>query len=233
METVSALPLWVIKTDFLDYEAAWHLQQELWRSRRDGKADDMLLLLQHPPAITLGRGGDEKNLLLGKMELQSLGIGLHFTDRGGDITYHGPGQLIGYPIVCLPDHNMSPGYFITMLEEVIILTLQELGVHAKRVPRLIGVWVGDKKVSSLGVRIRKGVTTHGFAFNINNDLTPFQYIHPCGIKGLQLTSLMEILGKEVDFEYVEDRVIENFVRVFKMQISDVSNLEHTLPCAPK
>lgn len=227
MATLSGLPLRIIMTGLLEYEAAWHLQQELWRNRRDGRLDDTLLLLQHPPTITMGRGGNEENLLLEEGELKNKGIKFYFTDRGGDITYHGPGQLIGYPIVNFKDHNLSFRNFIELLEEVIILTLQQLGIKANRVPRCIGLWTGKKKVASIGVRIRKGITTHGFALNVNNDLTPFQYINPCGIKGLKATSLMEILEKKIDFGSVSDRIGENFARVFRMRISEVNNLEDT------
>ena len=214
----------MIRIGVLDFEEAWRLQQELWRSRREKKTDDILLLLQHPPTVTLGRRGNEKNLLIDKAELQRKGIGFFLTDRGGDITYHGPGQLIGYPVVSLKDNGLSGGVFMKLLEEVIILTLKELEIEATRMLRRIGLWVNGKKIASLGTRIRSGITTHGFALNINNDLRPFQHINPCGIKGLKVTSLMEILGKKADYGFIEERISINFSRVFRMIITEVSNL---------
>ncbi|MDY6971204.1 MAG: lipoyl(octanoyl) transferase LipB [Thermodesulfobacteriota bacterium] len=211
-------------TGLLDYRVALGFQQELWRNRRDGMSHDILLILQHHPTITLGRGGDRTNLLLDNGELRSKGIRFYVTDRGGDITYHGPGQLIGYPIVDLKDHNISCRDFINLLEEVIILTLCGLGIEAKRVPNLVGVWVGEKKVASIGVRIRKRITTHGFALNVNNDLGPFHYIYPCGIRGLGVTSLKEISGGEIDYVSLVDSITENFASVFNMKINEVSKI---------
>jgi lipoate-protein ligase B len=208
----------------MDYRVALGLQQELWRNRREGTSHDILLTLQHHPTITIGRGGDKMNLLLEKRELKNKGIRFYFTDRGGDITYHGPGQLIGYPIVNLKDHNISSRDFINSLEKVIILTLRELGIRANRMPNLIGLWVGEKKVASIGLRIRKWITTHGFALNVNNNLGPFRYIHPCGIKGLGVTSLKEISGREMDYGSIVDGIAKNFAYVFNMKINEVSNI---------
>jgi lipoate-protein ligase B len=216
--------LWILKMGLLYYEEAWHLQRQLRIARMEGRLDDTLLLLQHPPTITMGRGGKEENILVSREHLKKKEIMFYYTDRGGDITYHGPGQLIGYPILNLRNLGLSAGRYIKLMEEVIIITLKELGIKAQRILNIIGLWVGKKKIASLGVRIKKGITTHGFALNINNDLTPFQFIHPCGIKNLKLTSLKEILGKEVDYDFIEERVAINFAQVFNMEIRDVNKI---------
>jgi len=220
MEKFFEPSLWVLKLGLIEYEQAYHLQSGLRKARKEERLDDTLLILQHPPTITLGRKGGKENLLVKEEELKRKGIRLYFTDRGGDITYHGPGQLVGYPVLCLRHRVLSVGNYMRLLEEVIILALKDLGIESNRMLPLIGLWVGRKKIASLGVRVRKGVTTHGFALNVNNDLTPFQFIYPCGIRGLQVTSLKEILGGEVDHGFVEERVVINFGRVFRMRIRE-------------
>lgn len=225
MGKVSPQKLWVIKPGILGYENAWFFQIGLKKARLEGRIDDTLLLLQHPPTITLGRRGKEENLLVKQEELQKKGIKLFYTDRGGDITYHGPGQLVGYPIMNLRDHGLSVGQYVKLLEEVVLLTLKYLRIIAKRLTCTIGVWVGEKKIASLGVRVSRGITTHGFALNVNNDLTPFQFINPCGMENLKVTSLREILGGEVDQDFIENIVAENFSQVFRMRIREISYLD--------
>lgn len=226
VENVFEQTLRIIKTGILNYGDAWHLQKELRKARMEGKIGDTLLLLQHPPTITLGKGGKEENLRVEEKELIKLGIQLYFTDRGGDITYHGPGQMVGYPILCLRDHGLSAGNYVRSLEEVISITLKELGIIAKKMPHLIGLWVGGKKIASLGVRISRGITTHGFALNVNNDLTPFQFIYPCGMRGMEVTSLKEVLEEEVDYAFIEKRIAINFSRMFQMKIKETSDLKY-------
>jgi len=207
-------PLWVIKLNNLDYETTWKLQNMLQHARLQGRIDNVLLILQHPPVITLGRKAKEEDILAEIEELEKRGIKVFITDRGGKVTYHGPGQLIGYPILSLSDYNLSVGEYIRQLEEVILFTLKDLDIEAKRIPGQIGVWVGKKKIASLGIKVRGGVTSHGFALNVNNDLTPFLLINPCGIKGLEVTSIRILLKKEIELKEVEELIIKNFCQVF-------------------
>ena len=211
----------------LGYEDAWYLQNGLRNARLEERVGDTLILVQHPPTITLGRRGKEDNILVGHDVLKREGIELFVTDRGGDITFHGPGQLVGYPIISLKELGLSVGHYMRRLEDVIMVTLRDVGIIAKKIPHTIGVWVGEKKVASLGIRISGGVATHGFALNITNDLGPFQFINPCGIKGLQVTSLREILGEDVNCGYIENILVTHFSQFFQMRIGETINL-----CSP-
>lgn len=179
-----------------------------------------MLLLQHSPTITLGSRGDEQNLLVEEDTLHREGIELYKTDRGGDVTYHGPGQLVGYPVVHLRTYGISVGEYVRSLEKVLILTLQEFGIRATKIPHGIGLWVNGEKIAFLGVRVRGGITTHGFSLNVNNDLAPFQFIHPCGIHDMKVTSLAKILRETVDDTVIEASVVSNFIKVFGMEIAE-------------
>jgi lipoate-protein ligase B len=227
MEKSSEQSLWVINAGMLGYEDAWYLQNGLKKARLEERVGDTLILLQHPPTITLGRRGKEDNILVERDVLKREGIELFLTDRGGDITFHGPGQLVGYPIISLKEQGLSVGHYMRRLEDVIMRTLKDVGIIGKKLPHTIGVWVGEKKVASLGVRVSGGVTTHGFALNITNDLRPFHFINPCGMKGLQVTSLREILGEDVHCAYIEDILLTHFSQIFQMRIGETMNL-----CSP-
>jgi lipoate-protein ligase B len=216
--------LWVINAGILGYEDAWYLQHGLKNARLEEKVGDTLILVQHPPTITLGRRGKEDNILVERDALKREGIELFVTDRGGDVTFHGPGQLVGYPIISLSGQGLSVSQYMRRLEDVIMRTLKDVGIIAKKIPHTIGVWVGEKKIASLGVRVSQGVTTHGFALNITNDLRPFQFINPCGMKGLQVTSLREILGEDVSCAYIENILVTHFSQVFQIRIGETVNL---------
>ena len=224
MERSSAQFFWVIKIGILGYEDAWFLQNGLKKAKQEGTLADTLILLQHPPTITLGRKGSEENLLVSEEELKKKGIDIFFSDRGGDVTFHGPGQLVGYPILNLREYGFSVGKYMRLLEKVIIQSLMEIGITGITTPPLVGVWVDARKIASFGVRVNKGVTTHGFALNVTNDLTPFQFINPCGMRDLKITSVSKVLGKEVNFENVEDIVTKNFSQVFKIKVKEVITL---------
>jgi lipoate-protein ligase B len=182
----------------IDYEAAWALQLELARGRREGRLPDLLLLVEHPPTFTIGRGGDEAHLLAGADELAALGARVYHVDRGGDITYHGQGQIVGYPIVDLWARGRDIHRYLRVLEEAIIRTLAELGVAAGRLPPHTGVWVGEEKVAAIGVKVTRGVALHGFALNVQPDMRFFAAIVPCGIRDKGVTSLAALLGRPVD-----------------------------------
>jgi lipoyl(octanoyl) transferase len=208
----------------MDYAAAWALQDRLVAARAAG-APDRLLLVEHPPTYTLGTSGHEDNLLLTEAELHARGISIYRADRGGDITYHGPGQLVAYPIIQLP---RAPGSlrggvtgYVRGLEQVVIRTLADYGISGQPIPGLTGVWVQTPasmaKICAIGVRINvKAVTKHGFALNLNTDLAYFEGIIPCGIRDKSVTSLARLLGAPVDEAEARQRVMRHFGAVFEM-----------------
>src|SRR5207245_2014143 len=165
----------------VDYASALEIQQQLAASRKQGTVADHLLLLEHPHVITLGRNGHLENLLAGDDILERAGIAFFPTDRGGDVTYHGPGQLVGYPILDLRDWQRDVGAYVRALEQAIIDTLADFHIQAGRIPKLTGVWVGERKIAAIGVHLSRWVTSHGFALNVSTDLSYFQYIIPCGL----------------------------------------------------
>jgi len=201
----------------LAYDEAWDLQRAFWEGRRDGRAvDDYLLLVEHPHVYTVGRNGDGGNLLVSQERLAAIGATLHHVDRGGDITYHGPGQLVGYPIFAVPK---LPGGFdmvghVRRIERVLIATLAALGVEAWAEDGYTGVWTACGKIAAIGVRVAGGVSMHGFALNVDPDLAYFGHIVPCGIAGRPVTSLRAVLGREVTIEEVVTTLIPQVPAVF-------------------
>jgi len=186
------------------YEPTWELQDELAQQRRERRIGDRLLLLEHFPVYTIGRGGDASNLIASPQRLRELGATFLRVDRGGDITFHGPGQLVAYPIVELRD-PLDLRRYVRTLEAAIIATAARFGVEAERVEGLTGVWVeGARKLAAIGVRVRRGVTTHGLAMNVNTDLRWFAEMVPCGIRDKDVTSLERELGHRLEMEAVED-----------------------------
>ncbi|MHC1744609.1 MAG: lipoyl(octanoyl) transferase LipB [Syntrophobacteraceae bacterium] len=196
----------------MEYRAAWELQQRLVEERSSDRIADTLLLLEHPPTFTLGKRTDAAHLLVTGEDMQSRGAALVHVDRGGDVTFHGPGQLVGYPIISLAGHTGGAGRYMRDLEETLIRALADLGIAAGRVAGLTGVWVGDEKIAAIGARINvKRVTSHGFALNVSTDLSYFEWIIPCGIRGRGVTSLQRLLGRDVPF----NAVIASVVRAFR------------------
>ncbi|MGH2570816.1 MAG: lipoyl(octanoyl) transferase LipB, partial [bacterium] len=175
---------------------------------------DQLLLLEHPPVVTLGRSATDGNVLASREALRARGIELHACGRGGDVTFHGPGQLVGYPILDLNPDRRDVRRYVRDLEEVLIRTLGDFGVGAGRIPGLTGVWIGDLKIAAIGVRIARWVTTHGFAWNVANDLDGFRVIVPCGISDRGVTSLSRVLGREVSLDEVKAPLVRRFGEVF-------------------
>jgi lipoic acid synthetase len=198
----------------LPYAEAWDLQRALHEGRVEGRADDdYLLLLEHPPTYTIGRNGDASNLLIDEVSLREIGAELFQVDRGGDITFHGPGQLVGYPIMALPDARQIVPY-VRKLEASIIATLgDDLGIEAWLEDGLTGVWTGQGKVAAIGVRVSRGVSTHGFAVNLDPDLGFFDHINPCGLLR-PVTSVSALLGRKVSHEEFIDLLVPHFAEVF-------------------
>ena len=198
------------------YADALALQRALVEERKTGSIDDQLLLLEHPHVLTLGVRGDggRSHILAPSDLLATRDVEVHETGRGGDITYHGPGQIVGYPILDLKPDRQDVHRYVRDLEEVLIRTAGDYGIDAGRVDGLTGVWVGREKLAAIGVRIARWVTSHGFALNVNTDLDYFGLIVPCGIADRGVTSLERLLGRRVDREEVEDHVTAHFCRVF-------------------
>jgi lipoyl(octanoyl) transferase len=200
----------------IDYAQAFDLQQRLVLERKQGMVADHLVLLEHPHVITLGRNGRQENLLASPEVLERAGISFHPTDRGGDITYHGPGQLVGYPILDLREWKRDVGAYMRAVEQVIIDTLADYGIAAGRIPKLTGVWVDGRKIAAIGVHLSRWVTSHGFALNVSTDLSYFQYIVPCGLTR-PVTSMAQ-LGVRTSLEEVAATLAGHFGRVFECEI---------------
>ena len=198
------------------YQDALALQRRLVEERRAGQVPDLLLLLQHPPVITLGVKGDggRSNIVADMPRLARLGIEVSETGRGGDVTYHGPGQMVGYPIVDLRPDRCDVHRYVRDLEEVMIRLCADYGVAARRLEGLTGAWIDDDKVGAIGVRISRWITSHGFAFNVNTNLDHFNLIVPCGISNRGVTSLQRAVGRDVLSAEVETAAVRHFCDVF-------------------
>ena len=195
----------------MPYGDALELQKALVEERRAGRVPDLLLLLQHPPVITLGvRRSSRTNVVATDARLAELGVEIVETGRGGDVTYHGPGQIVGYPILDLNPDRRDVHRYVRDLEETMIRVCGDYGITAGRIDGLTGTWIGDRKIGAIGVRISRWITSHGFAFNVNTDLSHFNLIVPCGIADRGVTSLARELGREVSIADVEEKLIERF-----------------------
>ena len=221
----------------IDYKEAWDYQEKIFNEiiqeklqNRERQYSDKsltpnyLLLCQHPHVYTLGKSGDPNNLLINEGELKKRGASFYHINRGGDITYHGPGQIVGYPIIDLDNFTTDIHKYLRFLEEAIILTLQEFGINAGRIPGLTGVWLDidnkakARKICAIGVKTSRWVTMHGFALNVNTDLDFFNYIVPCGIDDKAVTSLSKELNRNVEISNVEEKVKRNIEKVFEMEL---------------
>lgn len=207
-------------SDPVPYRDALERQYALAERRRLGAIPDTLLLLEHPPVITLGRGSREADLLTDEADLNARGITVERVDRGGEVSYHAPGQLVGYPILDLRDHGQDLHRYLRELEEVIIRALTVYGLQGERVPGRTGVWVGDRKIAALGIKVSRWVSMHGWALNVTTDLTPFRRdIVPCGISDRDVTSLAELLPGAVPRRAdVEQAVLTAFAEVFQVRL---------------
>jgi lipoate-protein ligase B len=201
----------------IEYERCLVLQQTLQEKRIQGVIPDVLLLLQHFPVFTLGRFRGIDHLIVPQEALPQKGITIFHTNRGGGITYHGPGQLVVYPVLNLKENHIGVREYIWKLEDVVLKSLQDYGIKGKRVYGYTGVWIGNKKVCSIGIHVSHQVTTHGFALNINTDLEYFNYINPCGLPGEVMTSISEMMGYQFEFENILKNIVTNFSKVFGLR----------------
>lgn len=216
----------------MNYQAAWDLQESLLKENVRRKSapessvatEHYLLFVEHPPVYTLGKSGNKENVLLSDEELQANHIEFFHTNRGGDITFHGPDQIVGYPILDLERYYTDIGKYLRNIEEVIILTMAEYGIKGERSAGETGVWIDpelpgrERKICAIGVRCSRWVTMHGFAFNVNTDLSYFNHIIPCGIVNKQVTSLQRELGRALEMQEVKEKVKRNFECVFESQL---------------
>ncbi len=216
-------PLHVVDYGAVPYDEAVALQQRLVEGRKAGAVPDTLVLLEHPHVVTLGVKvrNSRTHVLASDVDLAARGVGLYESGRGGDVTYHGPGQLIGYPVIDLKPDRTDAHRYVRDLEEVLLRVCGSYGVRATREPGLTGVWVGDEKIAAIGVRLSRWVTSHGFALNVHPDLSYFSLIVPCGIEGRGVTSLARVLGRPPDMAEVRARVVAAFADVFERDPSTV------------
>lgn len=219
------------------YQPIWDLQKTVQQRLIDEKRaeqkgtfegnrlDDFLFFVEHPHVYTLGKSGSEEHMLRSMMELQQLEAEFIKIDRGGDITYHGPGQIVGYPILDLDRHFTDVHKYLRFLEEVMIRVCADYGFEAGRIEGATGVWVDEAKICAMGIRCSRWVTMHGFALNVNTDLRYFNNIVPCGIDDKSVTSLQQLSGKEIDPEEVKERIVFHFEDVFEVSITNKGSLQ--------
>ncbi len=214
--------MWVCHLGLMPYLEALDLQRRLAALRFEGRIDDILLLLQHPPTVTLGRFAKEENLLCPEAELRQRKIAFCRTDRGGDITFHCPGQLIVYPIMDIRKIKGRLRDFLWQLEEVAILTLQSYGIAAERWTEHPGIWVNGKQIGAVGLRFSRGISMHGLSLNVNPDLASFKVINLCGLPGKEAVSITGLLGHRVAISDVRRRLEKNFARIFNVKLMNIT-----------
>jgi lipoyl(octanoyl) transferase len=207
----------LIDLEVLDYKQAWDIQHELHRRRVDDEIPDILILVEHPPVITVGKSGKDSNLLISEEALKDKGIELYRVERGGDATFHGPGQLVGYPIFKLYSGLAGVRPLVRGIEAALIKVLEGFGIDSRTEPGYPGVWVGNDKIAAIGLAVRRWVSFHGFALNVTTDLSYFRFIVPCGLKDRGVTSIKELLGEEVPISTVKQAIMESFETVFSLK----------------
>src|SRR4030043_1381228 len=223
----------VIDLGFQDFRECWELQHRLHRARKEEILPDCLLLVEHPHVLTIGRGGKKENILVSETLLRECGLSCLSIERGGDVVYHGPGQLVGYPLFALKREGIGIVNFVWRLEEVMVQILKDYGIIGQRNERNRGVWVGKDKIGFVGIAVRGGISFHGFVLNVNPDLSFFELIQPCGLKEVKATSINALLRKEIDLEEVKKSAIDHFQEVFNisMQRMKMSVLLNQISCS--
>jgi lipoate-protein ligase B len=208
---------YMLDLGLMEYQKAWELQRQLWSKRVEGEAPDLLLIVEHPHVITLGRRGHRDHLKVAPEILEAMKVSIFHVERGGDITYHGPGQMVVYPILDLKDYGYRFVRYVDQLEEVILHVLRDFGIEGEKDPSNRGVWANGDKIASIGVAIKRWVSFHGFALNYETDLKYFDLMDPCGLVGKKMTSMAKILGKKIRRKELAERIIFHFKEVFKKE----------------
>ncbi len=227
-QSISNRSLTYCNLGVMDYQSAWDLQHELYGLRLNNKIGDMLLLLEHPNTYTLGKAADKSNVIASPEFIERNGISLFEIDRGGDVTYHGPGQIVGYIIMDLRNWKKDSHLFLRSIESAIMNVCSDYGVSTEREPKYTGVWVNDGKICAIGVKISRWITMHGFAFNVNTNLEIFNGIIPCGIRDKKVTSLEKELHKKINLEEVKEKIVNQFSKEFKYQNFSLQDKEKIL-----
>lgn len=221
--TATATDLFLVDLGLIDYSAAWEIQKERLAAVIQGSAPQTLFLCSHPAVITVGKGGKDSNILAPQDVLRERGIAVHRTERGGDVTYHGPEQLIAYPILNLQTKRRDVGWYMRSLEEVILQVLLQFGIQGDRIPGKTGVWIlnqaSSKKIASLGVRLSRWCTMHGVSLNRQDCREGFSHIHPCGLVGAEVTSIEEQAGTAPSYDIIAAKFVESFCKVFEYSIA--------------
>ncbi len=203
-----------------DYKEVWDIQKLLHKKRVDGEIADTLLIVEHNPVITMGKSGKGDNILMPFKQLEEKGVDFYRIERGGDVTYHGPGQLVGYPIFDIKEGLIGIRAFIERIEDAIIATLAQFNIKSEKKEKMIGVWTEAGKICSIGVAVKKWVSFHGFALNVNTNLKYFDLIVPCGLRNIKMTSIAEVLQREISMDKLKKSIIKNFGVVFKKNIEE-------------
>lgn len=221
--------VWLVNIETMPYAEALELQRALVAARKRGELNDVLLLLEHPPVLTLGRNARDEHILASREALREMGVDVFRVERGGDVTYHGPGQLVGYPILSLKNFRQDVGWYVRSLEELMMRALADFGIASRRIEKLVGVWVAqdsaDAKIAQIGARIEEWVTYHGFALNVNPNLAHFDLIVPCGITDKAVTTMTRVLDRPVNVRAVRESIAMRFAQVFETELVHVSYAE--------
>ena len=216
----------------IDYKIAWDLQKNVFDAVLKGELDDTFFLLEHPHTYTLGKVADKENLVASSEYLKANDISVYEIDRGGDITYHGPGQIVGYAIINLNNWKRDTHAYLRNLEETVIRTCSDYGLDTGRIDGLTGVWIENRKICAIGIKVSRWITMHGFAFNVNTDLSLFGGIIPCGITDKEVTSLEKELKRRVDIEEAKEKILSNFTSLFEytsVERKDISDFDKFMP----
>jgi len=218
--------VWLVNLETMPYADALELQRAIVAARKRGALRDALLLLEHPPVLTLGRNAKDEHILASRDALRETGVEVFRVERGGDVTYHGPGQLVGYPILNLKNFRQDVGWYVRALEETLMRALADFGIASRRVDKLVGVWVAqdsaEAKVAQIGARIEEWVTYHGFALNVAPNLAHFELIVPCGITDKAVTTMTRLLHRPVAMRAVRERIAARFAEVFEVELVEQS-----------
>ncbi|MBI5304160.1 MAG: lipoyl(octanoyl) transferase LipB [Chloroflexi bacterium] len=221
--------VWLVNIERMPYAVALALQHRLVAARKRGALQDTLLLLEHPPVLTLGRNAKDENILASPEALRAMGVEVFRVERGGDVTYHGPGQLVGYPILNLRNFRMDVGWYVRSLEELMIRALGDFGIASRRSEKLVGVWVEqdsrEAKIAQIGARIEEWITYHGFALNVDPNLAHFDLIVPCGIADKAVTTMTRELHRAIEPRAVRERIATRFAEVFEAELMEIPYAE--------